>query len=140
MSIVTGESVKCNSSNTNLKCEWVIFLRLTFELISFSQDLIAEVVIGGPVEMKGETHWVLLSKSDGQVFQGLKSGLVRLLDHISDQLNILEDGQPEVWHSCNVLILLLLSLFLLLGELSLLINLLGQGSLVLVLALRERGR
>merc|ERR1719232_1143108 len=140
MSIVTGESVKCNSSNTNLECEGVIFLRLTFELISFGQDLIGEVVIGGPVEMKGETHWVLLSKSDCQVFQGLKSGLVRLLDHISDQLNILEDGQPEVWHSFNILILLLLSLFLLLGELSLLIDLLGQGSLVLVLALRERGR
>ena len=60
MSIVKGDSIKCNSPNTNLECEGVIFLRLTFELISFSQDLIAEEVIGGPVEMKGETHWVLL--------------------------------------------------------------------------------
>ena len=45
---------------TDLECKGVIFLRLTFQLISLSQNLIAKEVVGCPMEVEGETHGVLL--------------------------------------------------------------------------------
>ena len=77
-----------------------------------------------------------LSERDCDVPQGLEGRLIRFLDHVRDHLDVLEDCQPEMTYAFDVLFLLLLGLLLLLGELCLLVDLLGQGGLILVLFAR----
>ena len=50
------------------------------------------------------THHRVLVEGDSDVVEALEDGLVVLLHHLLQQLDILEDGQPELGHALHVLL------------------------------------
>ena len=59
------------------------------------------------------THHGILVEGDGDVVEALEDGLVVLLHHLLQQLDVLEDGQPELGHALHVLLAHLLLVLLL---------------------------
>ena len=59
------------------------------------------------------SHHGVLVESDCDVVEALEDGLVVFLHHLLQQLDVLEDGQPELGHALHVLLAYFLLLLLL---------------------------
>ena len=88
----------------DLKGERIILRRFTLHLVALGQHAVCEELVGGEVEVEGESHGLLLGEGHRDVCQGLKYWLVRLLHHLGQHLHVLEDGQPEGRDSFHVFV------------------------------------
>ncbi len=88
----------------SLKTERILFIWNTLHAISLCQYSVLKVLIWSEVKIKDKAHGILIV-SNFNVNQMFQDRLIMILNHVSKELNILEDCQPKLWNTFHVFFL-----------------------------------
>ena len=88
----------------SFKTERILFIWNTLHVVSLCQHSVLKIIIWSEMKIKNEAHGFLIV-AYFNVNQVLQDGLIMILNHVSKELYILEDCQPEFWYTFHVFLL-----------------------------------